>query len=223
MTDARHPERWLVDRRIQRLSADDYRTYSMSLIWAVSNRTDGRLCPEDLSSIPHFKVEQAQSLVDSGLWSKDDDDWIIEEYLLTQTSRAQLEAAENARVREAERKARDRARLKVAPSFSPPDSPADNRETPTDSTVVRADIRADNAGKATDRPRIGEDLGPVASEKGEIPVEAPYPTDPTAIEWRKNIDSEGILSVAQLVKVARCTPEQARKMWAAAFPESRAA
>lgn len=223
MTDARHPERWLVDRRIQRLSADDYRAYSMSLIWAVSNRTDGHLSPEDLPAIPHFTVNQAQSLVDSGLWTKDDDGWSIEEYLLTQTSRAQLEAAENARVKDAERKARDRARLKAASSSSPADSPADNSAEGKHSDVVQVDVRADNAGKDRDRPVTGKDLGAVASEKGEIPVEAPYPSDPTAIEWRTRIDSENISSVAQLVNVARCTPEQARKMWAAAFPESRAA
>lgn len=222
MTDARHPERWLVDRRVQRLSADDYRAYSMSLIWAVSNRTDGRLCPDDLPGIPHFTADQAQSLVDSGLWSKDDGGWFIEEYLLTQTSRAQLEAAENARLKDAARKARERAKLKSA-SSSPADSPVDNRDSLTDSGVVRVDIRADNVGKDRDRPVTGKDLPPVDLKTGEIRIEPEYPTDPQALDWRRNIESENITSVAQLVEVAKCTREQAQKMWSAAFPESRAA
>lgn len=223
MTDARHPERWLVDRRFLRLSADDYRAYSMALIWAVSNRTDGRLCLEDLPCIPYFNADQAQSLVDSGLWSRDDDGWSIDDYLLTQSSKAQLESAENARVKDAERKARDRAKLKSSVRFSPPDRPSDNSGISTTSGVVRSDVRLDDVGKARDRPVIGEDLGSVPFEMAEPAIEAPYPTDPQAVEWRQRIDADGISSVAQLVEVAQCTPEQARKMWAAAFPGSRVA
>lgn len=206
MTDARHPERWLMDKRVQRLTGDQYRGYSMSLMWAVSNRTDGHLTSGDLALVPHFRSEFIGAFLDAGLWDVFDGGWVIAEYMLTQTSRAQLEAAEHARVKEAERKARDRARAKATGNVcSPVDSPADY------------------AGQATARPVIGEVLREVPSEKDELSIEPAYPTDPQAVEWRKKIDSEGISSVAQLAKVAKCTPEQARKMWAAAFPESRAA
>ena len=40
MTDARLPERWLNDRRLQRHSADHYRAFVNALLWSVANRTD---------------------------------------------------------------------------------------------------------------------------------------------------------------------------------------
>ena len=43
MTDARLPERWLNDGRLQRVSASAYRLFGNGLMWTVANRTDGHL------------------------------------------------------------------------------------------------------------------------------------------------------------------------------------
>jgi hypothetical protein len=41
VTDARFPDRWLSDKRIQRLSDGHFRSFITSLVWSVTNRTDG--------------------------------------------------------------------------------------------------------------------------------------------------------------------------------------
>jgi hypothetical protein len=165
MTDARHPEKWLMDKRIQRLTADEYRAYSMSLMWAVSNRTDGHLVQADLPGIPHFKADYAGALVKAELWNEEADGWSITDYMTTQTSRAQLEAAENARAKDAQRKANERSKAKAQQGpppelCSPTDSPADKRSE----TSRPMDSPTDDVGKA----RTGKDrpsTKAVASEK----------------------------------------------------------
>lgn len=227
MTDARLPERYLHDRRF-RMAPEHFRAYCMSLMYAVSNRTDGYLTPEDLEAVPHFKAESIDALVTADLWAVVDDGWLISDFLTTQTSRAQLEAAENARFKDAERKARERAAKKTTPAvasseaWSPADSPADNRSHASNP----ADNPKDDVGQARtgqDRPSTKAVTTEIASEVRPENIDSAYPTDPKAIEWRKRIDSMGITSEAQLVEVAKVTPNQARRMWQAAFPEVRAA
>lgn len=225
MTDARFPERWLMDRRVQRLTAEQYRAFSMSLMYSVSNRTDGHLTMDDLEAVPHFNVESIQTLVSSELWAEADHGWVISDYLTTQTSRAQLESAEHARVKDAERKARERATKKGAvfvqepEACSPVDSPADN----SSEVSYPADNPADGIGKARDRPRTGKVLPPSSNEEAEIAIDPVYPTDPKAVAWRQKIDAAGIRSMDQLAQDPQLTREQARKMWLAAFPHSMAA
>jgi hypothetical protein len=109
MTDARLPERWLNDRRLQRLSAEHYRTFTNSLLWSVANRTDGRIEREDVALVPHWSAHAAQALVDARLFTPDRDGWLIADYAATQTSRSELETLENIRARDREKKARKRA------------------------------------------------------------------------------------------------------------------
>jgi len=45
-TDARVPDRWLSDRRLQRLSDAHFRAFITSLVWSVSNRTKRVIEPE---------------------------------------------------------------------------------------------------------------------------------------------------------------------------------
>lgn len=232
MTDARHPERWLMDRRIQRLTAEHYRAFSMSLMYAVSNRTDGHLTTEDLEAVPHFKAESIDALVAADLWTTVVGGWVITDYLTTQTTRAQLEAAENARLKDAERKARERAGKRGATTRqasedrSPADSPADNSNKGTNPSVEvssPADSPMDYVGQIRTRPETGKVLSADSTEKAELAIEPAYPTDARAIAWRQRIDSQGIKSEAELIEVAGVTPKQARIMWQASFPESRAA
>jgi hypothetical protein len=109
MTDARLPERWLSDRRLLRLSDAHFRSFVMALVWSVSNRTDGCIDPEDLALIPTFAVEAPDAFVAAGLWTRLDHGWRITEFIVTQTSKCDLEVLENNRRREREKKARQRA------------------------------------------------------------------------------------------------------------------
>lgn len=133
MTDARFPDRWLSDRRLQRLSDSHFRAFITSLAWSVSNRTDGVIEPEDLGLIPNFSAGAVQAFVSAELWSPLENGWRITEYVVTQTSRDQLQALENIRVRDRQKKARQRAAKKAAttpdadvPGTVPWDVPPDN-------------------------------------------------------------------------------------------------
>lgn len=139
MTDARFPDRWLSDRRLQRLSDSHFRAFITALAWSVSNRTNGVIEPEDLKLIPNFAVGSVKALIEAGLWQPLNHGWQIAEYLTTQTSSEQLAAAENARVREREKKARQRAAKRAATCTNP--------AVPGDNT---GDVPGDNTGQ--DRP-----------------------------------------------------------------------
>ena len=109
--DARMPERYLVDRRIVRLTDAQRSSYLMATLWSVSNRTDGRIERADLALIPTFDQGSVDALVRAGLWERDasSDAWLIDDYMTTQTSRADFEVLENARRADREKKRRQRA------------------------------------------------------------------------------------------------------------------
>lgn len=138
MTDARLPERYLMDRRIIRLSDADFRSFVMAMLWSVSNRTDGEVATDDLALIPGFVGTAATSLEIAGLWTSHGDGWTITDYDNTQTSRHDLEVLDNARRADREKKRRQRADRKGdGPSFSasPGDVPGDmSRGTTQDRT-----------------------------------------------------------------------------------------
>jgi hypothetical protein len=110
VVDARFPDRYLSDRRVVRLNAEEFRSYVMATLWAVSNRTEGIVEHADVALIPHF-AGAADRLVELGLWRVADDGtgWIIDDFKELQTSKEQLEAAANARQAEADKKRRQRA------------------------------------------------------------------------------------------------------------------
>lgn len=118
MTDARFPDRWLSDRRLQRLSDSHFRAFITSLAWSVSNRTDGVIEPEDLGLVPNFSAGAVKAFLDAGLWSVRDKGWRIAEFKVTQTSRSELDALEAIRAREREKKARQRAAARGAAATS---------------------------------------------------------------------------------------------------------
>ncbi|PZF63337.1 hypothetical protein DEI81_07985 [Curtobacterium sp. MCBD17_013] len=109
MTDARLPERYLSDRRVLRLSADEYRAWSFATLWSVSNRTDGLILADEVPLVPFLTDEIAATLVTRELWTVVDDGWLISDFEQNQTSRHELEVLENARRREREKKQRQRA------------------------------------------------------------------------------------------------------------------
>ena len=119
MTDARIPERYLMDRRIVRLTDAQRSSYFMAVLWSVSNRTDGQFDRADLPLIPTFSLAAVDALVDSGLWAVTDRGWVDVEFLHVQTSKHDLEVLDNARRADREKKRRQRSAKREAPSYSP--------------------------------------------------------------------------------------------------------
>jgi hypothetical protein len=153
MTDARFPERWLNDARLQRVSPSAYRLFGNALMWSNANRTDGHIPGWALGMIPHGAEADAKELAAAdGLWAEHQrDGWVIPEYDLTQTSRGELEMLERRR-----RKDRDRKRRLRSSESSPADSPADNpRDIPDESPRPGQARTHGRAEHATDsHPRV---------------------------------------------------------------------
>lgn len=109
-----------MDIRVNQLPATAWRSYTHSLMWAVSNRTDGHIQPGHLPMIPMFGPGDERTLVDSGLWIEDGDGWWIDRFDLDQTTKAQLESSERKRANDRDRKARQRQREKESDTAPAP-------------------------------------------------------------------------------------------------------
>lgn len=179
MTDARFPERYLSDRRVLRLTADEFRGWSFATIWSVSNRTDGLILNDELPLVPFMKAETARKLESCGLWSATGDGWVIADFDQTQTSRHELEVLDNARRRDREKKARQRAAKSGAgPSFS--DVPGD---VPSGLSpgMSRGRVPEDSTGE--ERTGREEEAWFVDDETGEITDPAPSLPAPSVTAW----------------------------------------
>ena len=154
MTDARFPDRWLSDKRIQRLSDTHFRAFVTSLTWAASNRTDGVIEPEDIALIPNFAAGAPKKFVEVGLWAPRigaGRGWHIVDFPATQTTAAELRAAEQKRAKEREKKARQRAAHKGDEDSATCTNPVVPRDIP-------GDVPPDCAGKdRTGKDRTGKD------------------------------------------------------------------
>ncbi|GLJ79020.1 hypothetical protein [Microbacterium imperiale] len=162
MADARIPERYLVDRRIMRLSDAERSSLFLATLWSVSNRTDGRIERGDLAIIPMFREAAVHTLVVQGLWVEDGPDaWVIVDYERDQTSRSQFEVMENTRRREREKKQRQRLKQGV-----PGDSPGgQSRGTSQD--------RQGQARQGEEGQEIAEGVDVGTGEVHEWPVRVP--------------------------------------------------
>jgi hypothetical protein len=112
MTDTRFPERWLNDRRLQRLSHEAFRLHVFGLMWAVANRLDGHLPEDDVAHVALLvRVDAANvhELKKAELWDREPGGWLIRDFEATQTSALELAAQDAARVRERDKKRRQRA------------------------------------------------------------------------------------------------------------------
>jgi hypothetical protein len=127
MTDARFPERWLNDRRLQSVAPSTFRVFANSLMWAVGNRTDGHIPADAVPLIPHASVAEMGALAMASLLmpDMDGDGWRIVDYEDTQTSAAQLEAAAIAR-RANDRERQERHRKTLLSRDRSRDNPRDN-------------------------------------------------------------------------------------------------
>lgn len=135
VTDARYPERWLHDRRITRLSDRAHRAFIVTITYAVSNRTDGVVLIADLRDLPRYVEDEVPQLIEAGLMEPlaDGNGYVVVEFMDTQSSRAELEAADAARVAAREKKAAQRAAAK---------------QKPTPPSAVPGDVPGDHTGKA---------------------------------------------------------------------------
>jgi hypothetical protein len=154
--DARLPDRWLTDRRVQRLSATHYRALMNSLMYMVANRTDGSITAEDFAMIPHFAADAPDAFVRAGLWEPTEQGWVFVGWASTQTTRSEAEALERVRAREREKKARQRATAS-SPRDTQQDSPRDMSPGPSGGNYRQGQARQ---GKA----RPGEEAEPKAHE-----------------------------------------------------------
>ena len=158
MTDARIPERYLNDRRLLRLSDSDFRSYIMSLVWSVSNRTEGNLFPDDLPLIAGFADGSEVGIEMSGLWVRSGQGWAIEKFELEQTTVEDLEAAERRRINDRERKRKQRVREKSRPdSDVRPDVTRDVTQKSRMTFQDRTGQRQDRPGQAKDLPAVSDD------------------------------------------------------------------
>jgi hypothetical protein len=92
----------------------------VSLVWSVSNRTDGLLTVEDLQFISGFEPGSVIALEAKGLWRKvASSQWLILDFGSSQTSRDDLELLDNARRRDREKKQRQRSARKAGSALVP--------------------------------------------------------------------------------------------------------
>jgi hypothetical protein len=176
MTDTRLPDRWLTDRRIQRLTDRAYRCFFNALMWSVANRSDGVIEPDDLDLIPGFDSDTIDELVMAGVWvERHHGGWLIADFFDTQTSAAEHEALSAARKSKRESQARWRAKNATrnshvdATEASRERSPVDATKTVTTQdrstsysspkrlTVVTTDV-------VTTSPNGGEEVNPSSSK-----------------------------------------------------------
>jgi hypothetical protein len=138
MTDARYPSHWMHDARIQALSGDHFRALMHALAWCATNRTDGLIRPDDLPLIYRVDAHAITAFIAAGLCAELDDGWLLTEYLATQTSRAEFEASDRARLKARQRKAEQRAKQSAAQRH------------------VTQDVTQDVAGYSTGKARQGK-------------------------------------------------------------------
>lgn len=148
MTDARFPERWLMDKRIIGLSNSAFRTFVLGMTFSVANRLDGYVERDDLTIVHGADPSDVPELIKSGLWSEADDVGIwIEGFTKVQTSAAQLEGLEHKKQQDAHRAKRYRDKKKDSdPDPNPPSSRDSSRD----------DIGQDRTGRTGQALSTGE-------------------------------------------------------------------
>lgn len=172
--DARFPERWLLDRRFTKLTDRQFRTFVLTLTWSVSNRTDGVIEQDDFAVIPGANVDDAKALHAAGLWEivPGRPAYKMVDFANTQTSSHELEVLDNARRRDREKKARQRAKKAGGPDDTDPSSsPVSPGTVPGDGPGGQH--RLGEARRGEDRQQLGEgvsdtEVGAVDTSTGEV-------------------------------------------------------
>lgn len=179
MSDFRFAGRWLNDRRVAGLAGDDFKAFVLAGAWMVENRSDGRISSEDLDFVPRFNRGSVPRLVAAGVWIIEGDGWLMVDYAGTQTSRAEFETLENARKRDREKKARQRATKRVTHDGHVTDDDMSRGTVPGDYT---GKDRTGKEGKDYSEAQRFENAAPVldwpaATIPNSVPVVVGYDPD----------------------------------------------
>lgn len=165
MTDARLPGRWLTDPDLEALSDRAWRIHTAALMWSAEQGTDGRIFRRTMRLLhpEGASAEDAQPLIDAGLWEAEGEDFQILKWERTQTLAAAVEQTrERNRRHQAEWRERQRAERTPRPRIS---------------AYVSDDVSAYAGGE----DRRGEDSSP-ASPDISIPGAPPEAEDPDQFE-----------------------------------------
>lgn len=138
--DARFPTHWLNDRRILRLSPEQFRTFTLANAWSVTNGTDGIIETQDLPLVPFASEVHAAALVGAGLWAVIPSGWVILSFEDAQTSSAQLEGLRQKKRQDADRAKAYRDRKKASRDSS--------RDGMRDDHVTKGMTTKERKGKA---------------------------------------------------------------------------
>lgn len=225
MTDARMPERLLVDRRFRRLSDSAFRLYWLATVWSVSNRTDGVICDNDLPELTALGVDVGliPELVkaEPPLWRRDADCWLVVDFQRDQTSAHVLDVLDNVRRRDREKKARQRARTKGSGSDDPVSddlvSDVVPRDVPRDMSPGTTQDRTGQARKGSLRDRTTAELGPSGTR---IPDD--WKPSEALVEWQREQGIGDLLARRELPKFrdyyrAKVGPGALRADWSATW------
>lgn len=238
--DARFPTRYLTDRRVLRLSAEQFRAWTMATAWSVTNRTDGVVEKDDLPLIPPFTTTatEAAGLVEAGLWKATSRGWLIVEYASTQTSGAEMDRIEKKRQADREYRAKKRAEEREAESKESGDSR--NDVVPTVEPTTDEDIGPDNDSRIDVDTDVGVDVDMDVGNDGQGKSKSKskgslrgssqtelesfeMPTDEEAIGYRETCDDNNLQSVGDVMKFdPSLSRKQAENILVRAFPGRRA-
>lgn len=159
MTDARLPGRWLTDPDLEALSDRSWRIHTGALMWSAEQGADGRIFRRTMRLLhpEGASAEDAQPLIDAGLWEVEGEDFQILKWERTQTLAAAVEQTrERNRRHQAEWRERQRAGRTPRPRIS-------------------ADVSDDVSAYAGGEDRRGEDSSPSSPD---ISIQgAPLPAD----------------------------------------------
>lgn len=209
--DSRYPTHYLTDRRVERLTDRQHRLLVTATAWSVSNRTDGVIEREDLTSAVflRFDLDDIGALVTAGLWEDTPTGWRIADYQRTQTSAAQMEAAmearrESDRARSARLYAKKRA-AKTAPEEPTPDSNSRESHVRNVGKARRGEERQGEASSEVSseqtRPTLATAPTPVLQagvpdhdDTGPFDLSALTPQQRTDVEWGLRCDRHPVTS-----------------------------
>lgn len=218
MTDARLPERYLNDRRLLRLPDAAFRGYVTSLLWTVSNRTDGRLDDADLAHVPGLSPVVVALLSEAGLIERDGDGWHLVDYETTQTSRHDLEVLENGRRREREKKAKQRAQKtdgEPEEGTVPRDSPRGRSPGTTQERTGEARPGLETTDQTQDAKTEKTQDAHVRTREAEPPI-APEPPPPAVVAPLPSTAAASWTTEAEQVRRCQvCRSPMDARMWAA--------
>lgn len=164
MTDARLPGRWLTDPDLEALSDRSWRIHTGALMWSAEQGTDGRIFRRTMRLLhpEGASAEDAQPLIDAGLWEVEGEDFQILNWERTQTLAAAVEQTRE-RNRRNQARWRERERDRRSEQTSP---------RPRISAYESDDISAYAGGE----DRRGEDSSPTSPDTS-IPGAPPQAED----------------------------------------------